>query len=80
MTKRIALWLVSVGFAVSAPLLPAAPARPNVLLIICDQMHAGMLSCTGNAWVKTPALDALARDGARFERAYCTNPVCVPSR
>jgi choline-sulfatase len=80
MTHRIVLWLVSVGFAVSAPLLSAAPARPNVLLIICDQMHAGMLSCTGNPWVKTPALDALARDGARFERAYCANPVCVPSR
>jgi len=54
--------------------------RPNVLLIITDQQHSGMMSCTGNKWLKTPAMDSLARDGVRFERAYCANPVCVPSR
>jgi arylsulfatase A-like enzyme len=54
--------------------------RPNILLIITDQQHAGMMSCAGNQWVKTPAMDALAARGVRFERAYCSNPVCVPSR
>jgi choline-sulfatase len=54
--------------------------RPNILFIMTDQQHAGMMSCTGNAWLKTPAMDRLAREGMRFERAYCTNPVCVPSR
>jgi arylsulfatase A-like enzyme len=54
--------------------------RPNILLIITDQQHAGMMSCAGNRWVKTPAMDALAAHGLRFERAYCSNPVCVPSR
>lgn len=39
-----------------------------------------MMSCTGNKWVNTPAMDSLAREGIRFERAYCANPVCVPSR
>jgi choline-sulfatase len=39
-----------------------------------------MMSCTGNEWVHTPAMDGLALGGLRFERAYCTNPVCVPSR
>ncbi len=39
-----------------------------------------MLSCTGNPDLKTPHLDALAARGARFERAYATNPVCIPSR
>lgn len=59
----------------------ATPAtRPNILLIITDQQHAGMLSCTGNPWLKTPNMDALAATGTRFERAYCGNPVCVPSR
>lgn len=38
------------------------------------------MSCTGNPWLKTPAMDSIARNGARFERAYCVNPVCVPSR
>lgn len=54
--------------------------RPNILFIMTDQQHAGMMSCTGNVWLKTPAMDRLAREGMRFERAYCTNPVCVPSR
>ena len=54
--------------------------KPNILLIITDQQHAGMMSCAGNKWLKTPALDAMAKDGIRFEKAYSANPVCVPSR
>jgi arylsulfatase A-like enzyme len=54
--------------------------KPNILFIMTDQQHAGMMSCAGNEWLSTPAMDSLARDGIRFERAYCTNPVCVPSR
>jgi len=54
--------------------------KPNILFIITDQQHAEMMSCTGNKWLNTPALDALSQEGIRFERAYSTNPVCVPSR
>ena len=54
--------------------------RPNILFIMTDQQHAAMMSCTGNKWLKTPALDSLAREGVRFERAYSVNPYCVPSR
>jgi choline-sulfatase len=65
----------------AAEAAPAGPTRqPNILLIITDQQHAGMMSCAGNAYLKTPAMDSLARSGARFEQAYCGNPVCVPSR
>jgi arylsulfatase A-like enzyme len=39
-----------------------------------------MMSCAGNPHLMTPAMDGLARGGARFERAYCANPVCAPSR
>jgi len=56
------------------------PKKPNILFIITDQQHAGMMSCAGNKWLKTPAMDSLAQDGIRFERAYCSNPVCSPSR
>jgi arylsulfatase A-like enzyme len=56
------------------------PKHPNILLIITDQQHAGMMSCAGNPHVKTPAMDRLAARGVRFDRAYCGNPVCVPSR
>ena len=55
-------------------------SRPNILFIMTDQQHAGMMSCTGNPYLKTPAMDSLARDGIRFTNAYAANPVCVPSR
>jgi arylsulfatase A-like enzyme len=54
--------------------------RPNILLILTDQQNATMLSCTGNTFLFTPAMDKLAAQGIRFERAYCSNPVCTPSR
>jgi arylsulfatase A-like enzyme len=59
---------------------PKKQGRPNVLFIMTDQQQAGMMSCTGNKWLKTPALDRLAASGIRFERAFASNPVCVPSR
>ena len=59
---------------------PSSGQRPNILLIITDQQHAGMLSAAGNKYLQTPAMDSLARTGTRFEQAYCANPVCEPSR
>jgi choline-sulfatase len=58
----------------------AAPRRPNIIFILTDQQSATMMSCTGNPWLKTPAMDYIAKNGIRFERAYSTNPVCSPAR
>lgn len=55
------------------------PKRPNILLITSDQQHFTALGCR-NPKIKTPALDRMAAEGTRFERAYCNNPVCSPSR
>ena len=54
--------------------------RPNILVILTDQQSATMMSCAGNKYLHTPAMDGLAQSGVRFERAYCADPVCVPSR
>jgi choline-sulfatase len=55
--------------------------RPlNVLWLMSDQHAAGALGCYGNRIVRTPRLDRLAAEGLRFERAYCSYPVCVPAR
>jgi arylsulfatase A-like enzyme len=54
--------------------------RPNILVIVTDQQSATHMSCAGNPYLRTPAMDSLASSGVRFERAYCTDPVCVPSR
>ncbi|MHC4541871.1 MAG: sulfatase-like hydrolase/transferase, partial [Planctomycetota bacterium] len=43
--------------------------RPNILFIMTDQQSAGMMSCMGNKWLKTPAMDRLAASGIRFDRA-----------
>lgn len=56
------------------------PEHPNILVIMTDQQSASMMSCTGNNWLKTPAMDNIALNGIRFANAYATNPVCVPSR
>ena len=52
----------------------------NIVLITTDQQRYDSLGCCGGSWMRTPSLDALAASGARFSRAYCTNPVCTPSR
>ena len=54
--------------------------KPNIIYIITDQQNASMMSCAGNKWLKTPGMDYIAENGIRFTRAYCTNPVCSPSR
>ena len=56
-------------------------ARPkNVLLLMSDQHRRDCLGVEGNPHARTPTLDALARSGMRFGAAYCSNPVCTPSR
>ena len=54
--------------------------HPNILLLLTDQQRWDSLSCYGADWIHTPALDSIASDGARFNRCYCTNPICTPSR
>lgn len=71
------LVLVASGWACAAD--PAG--RPNVLLLITDQQSADAMSCRiGDEYLRTPAMDGLARRGTTFTRAYCANPLCVPSR
>ena len=52
---------------------------PNILLITSDQQHWNTLSCIGSE-VDTPNLDRLAAQGTLFNRAYCPNPTCTPTR
>ncbi|HWT24250.1 MAG TPA: choline-sulfatase [Solirubrobacteraceae bacterium] len=54
--------------------------RPNVLLLMVDQLAAGWLPSYGHPVVQAPNVAALARAGVVFERAYCASPLCAPSR
>ncbi|MDQ6697757.1 MAG: sulfatase [Actinomycetota bacterium] len=58
----------------------AGGRRPNVVLINCDDLGYGDLGCYGSPLNKTPAIDALAADGLRFDSFYMASPVCSPSR
>ena len=55
------------------------PDRPNVLLVVADQHTAGAVGFEDDTY-RTPHVDALAREGTRFSRCYCTHPQCSPSR
>jgi arylsulfatase len=59
----------------------AEPAKPlNVILIVADDLGVGDVGCYGQTKIRTPVLDALARQGLRFTQAYAGAPVCAPSR
>jgi len=56
------------------------PARPNLLILMADQLTAGVLPAYGGKVAKTPHLDRLADAGVVFESFYCNSPLCAPSR
>jgi len=56
-------------------------SRPNIVLIITDQQSADAMSNRiGSQYLKTPSIDYLAKHGISYTRAYCANPLCIPSR
>ncbi|MHC4070678.1 MAG: sulfatase family protein [Planctomycetota bacterium] len=57
-----------------------ASSRPNIVVILCDDLGYGDLSCYGHPIIKTPNLDRLAYGGIRFTDGYAAAPVCSPSR
>ena len=60
--------------------VPSCPSQPNILIVMVDQLAPAVLPIYGHAQVKTPNLEALARRGTVFDRAYCNSPLCSPSR
>lgn len=73
--KSFSLLLIIVGFSAFA----AAGERPNILLIMADDLGIDGLSCYGSESYQTPNLDRLAEEGIRYTHAY-SQPLCTPTR
>jgi arylsulfatase A-like enzyme len=82
MPRLRSLFSVLLFTVLSSQYLPAAePARPNILLILADDMGYGDPHCFNpNSKIATPAIDRLAGEGIRFTDAHAPGAVCVPSR
>ena len=75
------LLLVVCGWAMfAAGAACGAETRPNFVVILCDDLGYGDLASYGHRAIRTPHLDRLASQGARFTRFYSASPVCSPSR
>jgi N-acetylgalactosamine-6-sulfatase len=73
-------WLKSSAATAMFPPGTAKPQRPNVILLLTDDMGWGDPSCYGNRLVQTPNIDRIAAAGTRFENFYAASAVCTPSR
>ncbi len=63
-----------------APCLPLPATRPNVIIIVSDDLGYSDLGAHGCTDIPTPHIDSIARNGVRFTSGYVTAPVCSPSR
>ena len=54
--------------------------RPNMLILMADQLTARALRAYGGSIARTPHIDALADEGVVFDAFYCNSPLCAPSR
>lgn len=75
--RRLCLMLLGALFL--SPVLSAAE-KPNIIVIMADDMGYGDLSCYGATRVKTPNIDRLAAEGQRFTSGYCSASTCTPTR
>ena len=64
--------------ATAAP--SAAPRRPNIIFFLSDDHAYQTIGAYGSTLMPTPNLDRIAREGMRFDRAFCTESICGPSR
>ena len=57
-----------------------APARPNILVVLLDDLRWDTLGYAGHPHVRTPQIDRIANEGVQFTNAFCTTSLCSPSR
>ncbi len=76
-------WIILITFLLTGCLSKNSnenAPRPNIILILADDLGYGDLSCYGNELINTPNLDRLAETGTSYTQFYVNSPVCSPSR
>jgi arylsulfatase A-like enzyme len=76
----LALATTSIAQSPDGDAAPAESSRPNILLIIVDDLGFADLGCLGSQDMQTPSIDRLMADSLRLERLYANCPVCSPTR
>ncbi len=77
-----ACWIAALllGSPASSAIARDEPTRPNIVLMVVDDLGYGDLGCYGQEQIQTPSLDRLSAEGVRFTRFYSGSTVCAPSR
>ena len=68
------------SYAAAATVAAQVPKRPNIVFLMPDQHRAQSVGCLGNTEVKTPHIDAFARQGLTISNTFANTPVCCPAR
>ncbi len=68
------------GNDVSAKTSDKKARKPNIIFFFADDLGYGELGCYGQKWIKTPNIDAIAKNGIRFTQHYSAQAVCAPCR
>lgn len=76
----LSLLVSALSLSSALPAQSAGEGRPNILLIVVDDLGYAELGCQGNTQIPTPHIDSIASQGIRFTSAYVSAPVCSPSR
>ncbi|MCL5098685.1 MAG: sulfatase [Candidatus Omnitrophica bacterium] len=81
MNRFLSLLVLVLAFsAIQCAQAATGKARPNVLVVLCDDLRWDCLGCAGHPYLRTPNIDQLAAEGVRFRNAFCTTSLCSPSR
>ncbi len=77
----LAALLLIMSFGLDASLRGAEnAARPNIVIVLVDDLRWDELGCAGHPTARTPNIDRIALEGMRFRNAFCTTPLCSPVR
>ena len=73
-------WAIGVQLPDAACVAAATTDRPNIMIILADDMGYGDMQCMGSKYLKTPHLDKMSAEGVTFDRFYSAAAMCSPTR